>query len=210
MDEFLLSFQPSRPAISGQKIKRKYWETAPAGAAHGSATPRRAAELYIFLWGRRRTGHETSRQLSRIPTPTSDRDKAGRRSFVPGPMPRPPQPRLPPPIKTPQPEHGIDGRIEPERCDRMLTSFWGNRRRCAPPGDDRAAACSKVGVEVAGSIGERDPCVRWRELGRKTGGGGGRPELRSASRFPEGSNVGGTEAEERLLLLRDAYECPSK
>jgi hypothetical protein len=52
MDEFLLSFQPSRPAISGQKIKRKYWETAPAGAACGSAAPRRAAELYISIfWG---------------------------------------------------------------------------------------------------------------------------------------------------------------
>jgi hypothetical protein len=55
MDEFLLSFQPSRPAISGQKIKIKKVseagsETAPAGAARGSATPRRAADLYIFIF----------------------------------------------------------------------------------------------------------------------------------------------------------------
>jgi hypothetical protein len=91
----------------------------------------------LYIW-RRRTGHETSRQLSRIPTPpTSDRDKAGRRSFVPGPMPRPPRPRLPLPIKTPQAQPEIDARIEGTREEGapMLTSSLGNRRRCAPPGN---------------------------------------------------------------------------
>ena len=157
---------------------------------------------------RRRTGHGTWRHRRsfrgfQVPGPDkrSGQGRAAQLRLLPDQCARPPgkrrRPRLGP---------KLDAGIEGKRCDRMLTSRLVARRR--PAGESLRRAClleGGWGIEVAGSIGEGDPCVRaGKGIGKEKGRG--RPVCLAVPRGQQrGWDGGGVFFFVVVVLRDDAY-----